>query len=240
MLYTTLQKMYCYLANAVVYVAPICAMEQPCVRCDATWQAMMCFLCGLQAHVSRNSVPSPVLTEGSKSDGQSLFYVKGGARMTVQNVSFDRNTATVVLHFEGCSFKGTVDNLHLIDNNASGVFFEGAGPKFDGDGVTLSNFIAHRNGLWSRRVDKSPVGALAFKSITSKTGQNYPLLIENSSIEDNYVADAVRLGGKGGDLVNCRRICFASSISDDFLYDEQSTPEVCMVSRLHSNPSLLL
>ena len=148
-------------------------------------------LATLQADVYKNSVPIPGKDTGN---GQPLFHLQGVERMTIQDVNFTWNNATMVLHFEnGYSFRAPIDNVHLGDNRASGILFEGAGPKFDVDNVTLVNFTARRNLLQSLFIDgKTPIGVLAFKGISSKTGDIYTVLIANSTIENNWAREAAK------------------------------------------------
>ena len=129
-------------------------------------------------------MPTP---EKDNRNGEPLFHLHSIERMTIRDVNFTWNNASAVLHFEnGYSFNTAVSNVHLSDNKASGIFFEGAGPKFDADNVTLNNITARRNILQTLYVDKTPVGVLAFKGITSETGGKYTVLIANSTFEDNW------------------------------------------------------
>ena len=139
----------------------------------------------MQATFSNNRVPAP---SKNKSNGEDLMYTQSVEHVAFQDVQFNQNVAEVVLHFHmGYSFRNPIRDVKLINNNASGIFFEGAAPRYDGETLTLERFTGQGNVLQSMNISgKSPTGLLAFKGMAEMKFKSFSVVIANSSINDNW------------------------------------------------------
>ena len=143
----------------------------------------------MQAEVSNNIVRIPGKDTGN---GAPLIATWDVERMTFQDINFTSNAAELLIYFKGYGFKNAIRNVPMIANNASGIFFEGAGPRFSWDGVTLDGVVAQWNVLQTLHLkDKVPNGVLSFKGITSNAGESYNVTISNSTIAHNWAREAV-------------------------------------------------
>jgi hypothetical protein len=144
---------------------------------------------GTQANLLNNSVPVPTDDKPSAH----LVVTKDVERMTLQNVNFTSNSAEVLLHLIGYSFKNPIKGINMTGNNASGIFFEGAGARFDGDKVEMEGISAKENMMQTLNLTgRTATGVVVFKGVTSNRGKTYSIVIHNSTFEGNWAQEHVR------------------------------------------------
>ena len=138
----------------------------------------------LQLYLLQNAVPK---TSPNAAEGYPIFRINSGERLSLSDSNFTQNSGSVLLHINGYNFRKPLENITLLRNHASGILLQAATPKFEGDGVEIRGLHAEGNTLQSPySLSKPPVGVLAFRGLSTATGETVNVNISNSTIRDNW------------------------------------------------------
>jgi hypothetical protein len=137
----------------------------------------------LQLFLLANQSPGPQ----EDSEGYPIININSGERLALSDANFTQNIGSLLLHVSGYSFKEPIRSITFLQNQASGLLLQAANPKYNDDGVQIEGLYAEGNVLQTPyNMGKPPVGVLAFRGISTATGDTVLISISNSTIMNNW------------------------------------------------------